>query len=87
MTKIATGSGSASGSISQRHGSSDPDPDPHQNVMDPEHCSFEETTQKKDIREVQDRSCLFSVAAIVYGDTTVLDIILRRVTHSRDCRD
>ncbi len=47
MTKIAAGSGSASGSISQRHGSSDPDPDPHQNVMDPEHCSFEGTTQKR----------------------------------------
>ncbi len=29
-----------SGSISQRQGSADPDPDPHQNVMDPEHCTW-----------------------------------------------
>jgi hypothetical protein len=38
MTKITE-----SGSISQRHGSADPDPDPdpHQNVMDPQHCSWQ----------------------------------------------
>ncbi len=36
-----SGSESGSGSISQRHGSADPDPDPHQNVMDPQHCSFQ----------------------------------------------
>ncbi len=54
MTKIAAGSGS----ISQRHRSSDPDPVPHQNVMDPEHCSLEGTTQKKDGREVKDRFVL-----------------------------
>jgi hypothetical protein len=36
MTKIA-----GSGFISQRHGSADPDPDPHQNVIDPQHCTIE----------------------------------------------
>ncbi len=39
MTKIA---GSGSGSTSQKHGSEDPDPDLPQNVMDPEHCFYEQ---------------------------------------------
>ncbi len=45
MTKIG-GSGPESGSISQRHGSADPDPDPHQNVMNPQQCSYSLVSKK-----------------------------------------
>jgi hypothetical protein len=51
MPKIA-GSGSESGSISQKHGSEDPDPP--QNVMDPEHWSFQIRTSKKGINIFSD---------------------------------
>jgi len=45
MIKIER-SGPESGSISQRHGSADPDPDPHQNVMNPQQCSYSLVTKK-----------------------------------------
>ncbi len=60
----------------------DPHPDPHQNVMDPEHCSFEGTTQKR-IEEKYRTGLVCFRWRLGYGDTTVLDSILRRVTHSK----